>query len=75
MEGRCLEERALLRRKQLGLILDEHMVTCFETKFDMNTDLEERLKEFIESEGKSCSFDPEAIVVHGSWFMIKGSWL
>ena len=41
----------------------------------MNTDLEERLKEFIESEGKSCSFDPEAIVVHGSWFMIKGFWL
>ena len=37
------------------------MVTCFETKFDMNTDLEERLKEFIESEGKSCSFDPKLI--------------
>ena len=35
------------------------MVAHFETKFDMNTDLEERLKEFIESEGKSCSFDPE----------------
>ena len=27
----------------------------------MNTDLEERLKEFIESEGKSCTFDPELI--------------
>ena len=30
-----------------------------------------RLKEFIECEGKSCSFDPEAIVVHGSWFMVN----
>jgi len=26
----------------------------------------ERLQEFMECEGKSCSFDPEAIVVHGS---------
>ena len=26
----------------------------------------ERLWEFMESDGKSCSFDPEAIVVHGS---------
>lgn len=26
-----------------------------------DTSLEERLKSFIESEGKSCSFDPELI--------------
>lgn len=50
------------------------MVTCFETKFNMIMDLVERLQSFIESEGKPCSFDPEAIVVHGSRFMIKGSW-
>ena len=49
------------------------MVTRFETQFDMIMDLVERLQEFMESEGRSCSFDPEAIVVHGSWFMIKGS--
>ena len=30
-----------------------------------NTELLERLKSFIECEGKSCSFDPEVIVVHG----------
>ena len=30
----------------------------------------ERLKAFIESEGKSCSFDPEVIVVNCSWLMI-----
>ena len=29
------------------------------------TVLVERLQSFIECEGKSCSFDPEAIVVHG----------
>lgn len=32
----------------------------------MIMDLVEKLQTFIESEGKSCSFDPEAIVVHGS---------
>lgn len=48
------------------------MVTCFETQFDMIMDLVERLQSFIECEGKSCSFAPEAIVVHGSWFMING---
>lgn len=26
----------------------------------------ERLREFMECEGKSCSFNPEVIVVHGS---------
>lgn len=41
----------------------------------MIMDLVERLQSFFENEGKSCSFDPDAIVVHGSWFMIKGSWL
>lgn len=25
----------------------------------------------IENEGKSCSFDPEVIVVHGSRFMVS----
>ena len=35
--------------------------------------LHNRLKEFLENEGKSCSFDPEAIVVHGSWLMVHGS--
>ena len=29
-------------------------------------DITQRLQEFIESEGKPCSFDPEVIVVHGS---------
>lgn len=32
----------------------------------------ERLQAFMESEGKSCSFDPEAIVVHGSRFTVHG---
>ena len=32
----------------------------------------ERLQSFIENEGKSCSFDPEVIVVHGSWFRVNG---
>ncbi len=27
----------------------------------MDTSLEERLQSFVESEGKSCSFDPELI--------------
>lgn len=27
----------------------------------------ERLWEFMECEGKSCSFDPEVIMVHDSW--------
>lgn len=27
--------------------------------------LKERLQSFIENEGKSCSFDPEVIMVHG----------
>lgn len=30
-----------------------------------DSSLEERLQALIECEGKSCSFDPEAIVVHG----------
>jgi len=30
-----------------------------------DTLLKERLQSFIECEGKSCSFDSEAIVVHG----------
>jgi len=30
-----------------------------------NTELLERLQSFVESEGKSCSFAPEVIVVHG----------
>lgn len=33
----------------------------------------ERLQPFIESEGKSYSFDPEVIVAHGSWRVIYGS--
>lgn len=32
----------------------------------MNNSIVERLREFMECEGKSCYFDPEAIVVHGS---------
>ncbi len=40
-----------------------------------NTELLERLQSFVESEGKSCSFDPEVIVVHGSRLMATdGSW-
>lgn len=39
-----------------------------------DANLIERIILFIECEGRSCSFDPEAIVVHGSRFMIKGSW-
>ena len=31
----------------------------------IDSTLEERLRSFIECEGKSCSFDPEVIVVHG----------
>ena len=43
-----------------------------------DTSLEERLQSFIESEGKSCSFDPEVIVVHGHIrfmaILVHGSW-
>ena len=35
-------------------------------KVMITMDIIKRLQVFIESEGKSCSFDPEAIVVHGS---------
>lgn len=35
--------------------------TFVEAKFDMIQSIEDRLKEFMESEGKSCSFDPELI--------------
>ena len=31
----------------------------------------DKLKEFMECEGRSCSFDPEAIVVHGSGFKVN----
>lgn len=37
-----------------------------------DSSLEERLQSFMECEGKSCSFDPEAIVVHGLRFMVNG---
>lgn len=30
----------------------------------------QELQEFIECEGKSCSFGSEVIVVHGSWLMV-----
>lgn len=54
----------------MGLILDEHMVTRFETQFDMIMDLVERLQEFIESEARSCSMDFGCITpeyVYRSW--------
>ena len=39
----------------------------------MDSSSEERLQSYIESEGKSCSFDTEVIVVHGSrFFLDKG---
>lgn len=37
-----------------------------------DTTMIDRLKQFVESEGMSCSFDPEVIVVRGSWCMVKG---
>ena len=36
----------------------------------VNTDLQNRLQEFIEDEGKACSFDPELITpvyVYRAW--------
>ena len=40
-----------------------------------DTELPGRLQSFIECEGKSCSFDPEVIVVYGSRLMATdGSW-
>ena len=38
-----------------------------------DTSLEERLQSFIESEGKSCSFDPELITAKYVYRMWAGS--
>ena len=40
-----------------------------------DTSLEERLQSFIESEGKSCSFDPELITPEYVYRMWGGLWL
>ena len=45
----------------MGRILERSVGTFVEAKFDMIQSIEDRLKEFMESEGKSCSFDPELI--------------
>lgn len=36
-------------------------VGCNGSKFMVNTELLDRLNEFIENEGKTCSFNPELI--------------
>ena len=44
-----------------------------ETEIDMNNTLIDRLKEFMECEGRSCSFDPELITPEYVYRMWGGS--
>lgn len=51
-----MENMALVLEKEEGVYLMAH---CYWLKIMSDSTLYNRLKDFIECEGKSCSFDPE----------------
>ena len=53
----------------MDFVLEWRLESCFETIINLKG-IMGTVQEFMESEGKSCSFDPEVIVVNCSWLMI-----